>query len=96
MVAIGVIAGVGGALALGRLVANMLYGLKAWDPATFVGSATLLILVAFGASWIPARRAASVDPMSALRHEYPSLGSAQQRTVIAGRPSRPHVTALGN
>ena len=69
MTSLGVAAGVGGALALGRVVASLLYGLKAWDPATFAGSATLLILVALGASWIPARRAAGVDPIRALRHE---------------------------
>jgi ABC-type antimicrobial peptide transport system permease subunit len=61
--------GVGGALALGRVVASLLHGLKSWDPATFVGAATMLILVALGASWIPARRAAGVDPIRALRHE---------------------------
>ena len=58
-----------GALALGRLIASMLYGLKSWDPATFAGSAMLLVVVALAASWIPARRAAGVDPMRALRHE---------------------------
>ena len=65
----GVALGVAGALALGRVVASLLYGLKAWDPMTFVISALLLILVALGASWIPARRAAGVDPIRALRHE---------------------------
>jgi predicted permease len=69
MVVIGVIAGLAAALALGRLIASMLYGLKPWDPATFAIASTLLILVAVGASWIPARRAAGVDPMKALRHE---------------------------
>jgi ABC-type antimicrobial peptide transport system permease subunit len=66
---IGVAAGVAAALALGRLVASMLFGLKSWDPATFASSAALLIVVAIAASWIPARRAAGVDPMRALRHE---------------------------
>jgi predicted permease len=69
MVVLGAVVGLGGALALGRLIASLLYGLKAWDPGTLVGSAVLLILIALGASWIPARRAASVDPMQALRHE---------------------------
>jgi predicted permease len=67
--AIGVVAGLAGSLTLARLVASLLYGLKPNDPATFLISATLLIVVAIGASWIPARRAASVDPMRALRHE---------------------------
>jgi predicted permease len=69
IVVIGVVVGVGGAIALGRVIASMLYGLKGWDPATFAIAGTLLILVALAASWIPARRAASVDPMRALRHE---------------------------
>ncbi|MGB7133949.1 MAG: FtsX-like permease family protein, partial [Acidobacteriaceae bacterium] len=67
--ALGIVAGMGGALALGRLIASMLYGLKPSDPATLTASALLLVLVALAASWIPARRAAGVDPMRALRHE---------------------------
>ena len=66
---VGMVAGLGAALGMGKLVASMLYGLKSWDPATLVGSAVVLGLVALGASWIPARRAAGVDPMKALRHE---------------------------
>jgi ABC-type antimicrobial peptide transport system permease subunit len=69
MTLLGVAAGVGGALALGRVVASLLYGLKPWDPATFAVAATVLVLVALAASWIPARRAAGVDPIRALRHE---------------------------
>ena len=69
LVILGVAAGVAGALALGRLIGAMLYGLKAWDPATIAGAGALLMLVALGASWTPARRAAGVDPMKALRHE---------------------------
>jgi predicted permease len=69
MTLLGVAAGVGGALALGRVVASLLYGLKSWDPTTFAGAATVLVLVALAASWIPARRAAGVDPIRALRHE---------------------------
>lgn len=69
MVVLGAAVGLGGALALGKVVASLLYGLKARDPETLAGSAALLILVALGASWIPARRAASVDPIKALRHE---------------------------
>jgi ABC-type antimicrobial peptide transport system permease subunit len=48
---------------------GMLYGLNSWDPVTLISSGALLIGVAIAASWIPARRAASVDPMRALRHE---------------------------
>jgi predicted permease len=66
---IGVIAGLAIAVAMGRLIASMLYGLKSYDPLTLLSAAFLLIAVALGASWIPARRAAGVDPIKALRHE---------------------------
>ena len=49
---VGMVAGLGAALGMGKLVASMLYGLKSWDPATLVGSAVVLGLVALGASWI--------------------------------------------
>ena len=66
---IGVVAGLAAALALGRVIGSLLYGLKAWDPVTLAGSAILLLAVALAAGWIPANRAARVDPMQALRHE---------------------------
>jgi predicted permease len=69
LVAIGIVVGVCAALGMGRVIASMLYGLNSWDPITLISSAALLIGVAIAASWIPARRAASVDPMRALRHE---------------------------
>jgi ABC-type antimicrobial peptide transport system permease subunit len=69
LVAIGIVVGVCAALAMGRVIASMLYGLNSWDPVTLMSSAALLIGVAIAASWIPARRAAGVDPMRALRHE---------------------------
>ena len=69
MTAIGVAAGLAVAVALSRLIASQLYGLRGWDPVTLAATAALLALVALGASWIPARRAASVDPSRALRAE---------------------------
>jgi ABC-type antimicrobial peptide transport system permease subunit len=66
---IGVAAGAAAALGLGRVIASMLYGLKAWDPVTLTCATVLLIAVALASSWVPARRAASVDPARALRAE---------------------------
>jgi ABC-type antimicrobial peptide transport system permease subunit len=65
----GVAAGLAGALASGRFIGKLLYGVKAHDPATLAGAALVLMLVALAASWIPARRAAGIDPVRALRHE---------------------------
>jgi predicted permease len=69
MALVGVCIGVAAALGLTRLMANQLFGVTAHDPVTFAGVAVLLLLVAVGACYIPARRAMRVDPIIALRHE---------------------------
>jgi putative ABC transport system permease protein len=69
LVAIGIAAGIVLSLASGRLMSGLLFGITATDPLTFAGVALLLALVAFIANYLPARRAASVDPMVALRYE---------------------------
>ncbi len=61
--------GAAAALALARLTASRLYGVSATDPASILTAAMMLAVVATGASYIPARRMASSDPMAALRHE---------------------------
>jgi len=65
----GVAVGLAGALALRRLVASMLFGVGPGDPATLLVVAVLLALVALAAGYVPARRAARVDPSVALRAE---------------------------
>ncbi|MGO8733774.1 MAG: ADOP family duplicated permease [Terriglobia bacterium] len=69
LVLIGVATGVGGALGLTRFVSSLLYEVKPTDPVTFVAVSLFLVGVALLASYIPALRAAKVDPMVALRHE---------------------------
>jgi putative ABC transport system permease protein len=64
---VGVVAGLAGALAAARALTTLLFGVTATDPVTFIVVASVLMTVALAASYIPARRAARVDPMTALR-----------------------------
>ncbi|MDB4966163.1 MAG: hypothetical protein JWN44_1852 [Myxococcales bacterium] len=67
LAALGAAVGSVAALALSSLLTKLLYGVGATDPPTYVAVAGTLIAVAFAASWLPARRATSIDPMVALR-----------------------------
>jgi ABC-type antimicrobial peptide transport system permease subunit len=69
LVVIGVITGLSAALATTRLITSLLYGLTPNDPLTIGLAGLLLLAVAAMAGYLPARRAARVDPMEALRHE---------------------------
>jgi putative ABC transport system permease protein len=66
---LGVAIGLAGALAMSRILRSMLFGITATDTLTFVSVAAGLLAVAFVASYLPARRAARIDPMRALRYE---------------------------
>ncbi len=69
MAAIGGAIGIAGALGLGHAAQSLLYQLNGYDPVVFVVSTLVLLLVAFGAGFIPALRASRVDPLQALRYE---------------------------
>ena len=66
---LGAAIGLMGCLAANRLVSSLLYGVTPRDPWTLASASLLLVAVAVLTSWLPARRAAGLDPMEALRHE---------------------------
>jgi predicted permease len=66
---LGIVIGGLASLSLGRWLASQLYGVKVTDPATYFGVSAVLLVVALAACWIPARRAARMDPVTALRYE---------------------------
>jgi ABC-type antimicrobial peptide transport system permease subunit len=69
LVGTGLVAGIGVAFAIARLLARFLYGLSPGDPVTFGAVATALAAVALAANFVPAHRALSVAPIVALRYE---------------------------
>ena len=66
---VGIVIGAASALALTRVMTSMLVGVKPTDPLTFGAIGVLFIAIAATASWLPARRAAGLDPTVALREE---------------------------
>lgn len=69
LVGISLALGLIGAFGATHLLNSLLYGVRSWDPLTFVAIVFLISIVAFLAAWLPARRAARVDPVVALRTE---------------------------
>ena len=66
---IGIAVGIVAAFVLGRVISAMLVGVKSTDPATFAGVTLVFLAISTLASWLPARRAASLDPTKALREQ---------------------------
>jgi len=66
---IGIAIGLAGAVALTRILASLLYDVTPTDPLTLAGVSLVLAAIALLASYLPARRAARIDPMAALRYE---------------------------
>jgi ABC-type antimicrobial peptide transport system permease subunit len=66
---VGAALGLCAALALGRFAEALLFGLSGHDPAVLVGAGAVVCAVALAAGYLPARRASSIAPMEALRHE---------------------------
>jgi ABC-type antimicrobial peptide transport system permease subunit len=66
---IGISAGLGAALAAGRLLQATLFGTVSWDPVVYGSALALIVLMALAAAYVPARRASTVEPMVALRDE---------------------------
>ncbi len=69
LAAVGVVVGLAGAIGLSRFLESLLFEIKPSDPLTFSSGAIFLAAIAFLACWLPAMRAARVDPVVALRHE---------------------------
>jgi putative ABC transport system permease protein len=68
-VGIGILIGLPGAYAIGKVLETALFRIKPLDPRTAALSLSVLLAVALVAAWIPARRAANIDPVVALRRE---------------------------
>jgi putative ABC transport system permease protein len=69
LVLLGALLGLISAFAVSRSVQSLLFGVTAYDPATYAGAGALLLFVAIVAAFIPARRATQVNPWTALRNE---------------------------
>jgi ABC-type antimicrobial peptide transport system permease subunit len=66
---LGILVGVAGAMAAARLMQHLLFGISPFDPLAHLGVAGMLALAGFAASYVPARRAVRIDPVTALRHD---------------------------
>ena len=85
LVAVGVAIGMGGGLAFAKVLAVALIGIKPFDLVAFASTSVLMALVAVLATWGPARRAARVDPMVALRNDWVTIMDGDESKQIVKR-----------
>jgi ABC-type antimicrobial peptide transport system permease subunit len=69
LLAVGLVVGVAGAFFSARIIEGLLFGVEPHDPMTFIGVAVLMAAIGIGACWIPALRAARIDPIATLRQD---------------------------
>jgi len=69
VMAAGTAVGIALTLAVARLFSSLIFGVSVYDPRLLTASVIVLAATALGAAWLPARRAASIDPLTALRHD---------------------------
>jgi len=69
LLGVGILLGLIGSIALGRVIRTQLWGVSAYDPWTLIAVPALLLVTGLVACWVPAQRAASVDPLVALRYQ---------------------------
>jgi ABC-type antimicrobial peptide transport system permease subunit len=67
LLALGLVLGVAGAVFAGRVIRGLLFGVAPHDPMTLIGVAAMMAAIGIGACWIPARRAARIDPATTMR-----------------------------
>jgi ABC-type antimicrobial peptide transport system permease subunit len=67
--AVGLLLGLAGAAAVTRYLSSLLFDVTPLDAATFVGASVLFVVIAAAASYVPARRATKIDPLSVLRYD---------------------------
>ncbi|HKW03036.1 MAG TPA: hypothetical protein VJN96_24635, partial [Vicinamibacterales bacterium] len=67
LIVVGLVIGAGAAIAAGRALSTLLFGVSAYDPATYAAVVVSVLIVGLAACYLPARRAAAVDPISLLK-----------------------------
>jgi putative ABC transport system permease protein len=83
LTAVGIVIGAAAAMGASQAIASLLFGIEPFDAFTYGGVAALLLAVAFVACYAPAARAARIDPLEALRHDYQPVGLKPDRRWVS-------------